>query len=157
MKTTSSSVIEALQAKTSIDWDQLLADILSTFDCVSGTLHQLDADAQILKLVSQRGLPEKLMSMVSNIPVGKGMAGICAERQAPVQTCNLQTDDTGVIRPGAKETKMAGAITVPIVYGGELAGTLGVAKPVAYDFTDAETADLLALAQAIGVRWARAN
>ena len=46
------------------------------------------------------------------IPFGKGMAGICAERREPVSMCNLQTDDSGVARPTAKETKVAGALEV---------------------------------------------
>tara|TARA_B100000745_G_scaffold78586_1_gene47865 strand:- start:4887 stop:5363 length:477 start_codon:yes stop_codon:yes gene_type:complete len=134
-------------------WEPVLDDILAAFDCPTGTLHQLDDTTEQLHLLAQRGIPEKLMPIVGLIPVGKGMAGICAKRKEPVQTCNLQTDNTGNIRPGAKETKMEGAMTVPILDGERLLGTLGVAKPVAYDFSDAETLALTDIAKAIGLSW----
>jgi len=84
------------------------------------------------------------------VPIGKGMAGIAAERRQPVQVCNLQTDNSGVARPAAKETRMEGSIAVPMLVGDGLKGVLGVAKPVAYDFTEAETGSLLEIAAAIG-------
>ena len=155
MTNTSTNIIKQLQAASSTpDWDAILGEILNNFACPTGTLHRLDADSQILKLVVQRGIPEVVLPMVSNIPVGKGMAGICAERREAVQTCNLQTDNSGVIRPGAKETRMEGAITVPILRAGVLLGTLGIAKPVAYDFSSEETQSLLAISEAIAAVWA---
>ncbi len=67
------------------------------------------------------------------------MAGLAAERRKPVQVCNLQTDESGDVRPGGKDTKMAGSVAAPMFdAAGELVGTLGVAKPVAYDFSDEE-------------------
>jgi hypothetical protein len=45
---------------------------------------------------------------------------------------------------------MAGSITVPILADdGALLGTLGIAKPEAYEFGDAETARLLAAARSL--------
>lgn len=150
-----SAIAKQLQANpTAPDWDAILGEILSNFACPTGTLHRLDPDSNILKLVVQRGIPDKVLPMVSNIPVGKGMAGICAERREAVQTCNLQTDASGVIRPGAKETRMEGAITVPILHQGVLLGTLGIAKPIAYDFSSEETQSLLAISEAIAAVWA---
>ena len=61
--------------------------------------------------------------------------------------CNLQTDDSGVARPAAKETKVEGSIVVPMIWEGTLYGTLGVAKPVPYDFTAEEISSLLELAR----------
>src|SRR5438045_3559758 len=92
-----------------------LHQILADFDCQTGTIHVLDADSGMLQLRAQHGLPEALLAKVSTIPVGKGMAGIAAERKEPVQVCNLQTDATGVAKAGAKLTQMAGSITVPIL------------------------------------------
>ena len=93
----------------------------------------------MLDLLAQRGIPESILPMVSKIPVGKGMAGLAAERREPVQVCNLQTDDSGDVRPGAKDTKMEGSVAAPMFDAeGELIGTIGVAKPVAYDFSDDE-------------------
>ena len=56
------------------------------------------------------------------------------------EICNLQTDDSGVARPAARETKVEGSIAVPMLLNGTLYGTFGIAKPVAYDFTKEERA-----------------
>jgi L-methionine (R)-S-oxide reductase len=134
-------------------WQDILDALLAHFNCPTGTLHKLNYSDNMLHLVAQRGIPEFLLPKVSVIPIGKGMAGICAERKAPVQTCNLQTDTTGVVRPGAKETKMEGAITVPVLLNGVLRGTLGIAKPHEYEFGTEEVANLENIANRIGAIW----
>jgi signal transduction protein with GAF and PtsI domain len=124
----------------------VLDRLLAHFDCVTGTVHLLD-DSGMLELLAQRGIPDSIIDKVSRIPVGKGMAGLAAERRKPVQVCNLQTDDSGDVRPAAKDTKMAGSVAAPMFdAAGELVGTLGVAKPVAYDFSDEE----MQLLEAVG-------
>lgn len=123
-------------------WDDLLATLLTHFDCVVGTVHVLQDDG-VLHLTADRGLPPPVRDKVAMVPIGKGMAGIAAERKEPVQVCNLQTDDSGVVRPGAKLTQMEGSIAIPMMNGDQLTGVLGVAKPVAYDFTDDESATLM--------------
>lgn len=89
------------------------------------------------------------MPKVSAIPIGKGMAGIAAERMKPVEMCNLQTDKSGVARPAAKETKVEGSLAAPLIRKDTLYGTIGIAKPVPYDFTEEEIAVLMAIGEAI--------
>ena len=133
-----------------IDWQGLLAEVVSHFGCTTGTLHFLDEQTSLLKLQSQLNIPAFLLPKVSSIAIGKGMAGIAAQRREPVEMCNLQTDESGVARPAAKETKVEGSIVVPMLLEGKLFGTLGVAKPVPYDFTKAEVSDLLEIGREIG-------
>ncbi len=121
-----------------INWQQLLSDIISCFDCTTGTIHFLEENTSILKLQAHQGIPAFLIPKIAEIPIGKGMAGIAAERLEPVEICNLQTDDSGVARPAAKETKVEGSIAVPMLLNGALYGTFGIAKPVVYDFTKEE-------------------
>jgi signal transduction protein with GAF and PtsI domain len=128
----------------------VLDRVLGRFDCATGTIHALDPASGQLRLRAQRGIPPILMERVALIPIGKGMAGIAAERRQPVQVCNLQTDASGVAKPGARETRMEGSVAVPMLVGDDLRGVLGVAKPVAYDFSEAETTFLLEIAAAIG-------
>lgn len=120
----------------------LLQDVIEEFDCTSGTLHRLEE--QKLHLVAHEGIPEPVLDRVETVPIGKGMAGLAAERKEPVQVCNLQTDDSGVARPDARKTGMEGSIAAPIVESDDaLAGVLGIAKPEPYEFTPAERDRLL--------------
>ncbi|HYG38083.1 MAG TPA: GAF domain-containing protein [Cytophagales bacterium] len=133
------------------DWQKFLAKVISTFDCVTGTLHFYDKESKLLKVVVHQGIPPFLIPKIAEIPVGKGIAGIAAERKKPVEMCNLQTDESGVARPAAKETKVEGSIAVPLLYENQLFGTLGIAKPVPYDFTDEEQNTLMKIGEEISL------
>ncbi len=137
------TTLSELLEQTTIDWKAILAHIISAFDCTTGTLHFLNTKTSLLHLEAQIGIPDFLLPKLSEIAIGKGMAGIAAERRQPVEMCNLQTDNSGVARPAAKETKVEGSIAVPLLLNDQLYGTLGIAKPVPYDFTDKEQSDLL--------------
>jgi signal transduction protein with GAF and PtsI domain len=123
--------------------DQVLGKLLEAFQCQVGTIHTVDASTGMLKLRARRGIPDSILDKVKMIPIGKGMAGIAAERKQAVQVCNLQTDTSGVAKPGAKDTKMEGSISAPMLLGGKLYGTLGVGKPVPYEFSDEESNALM--------------
>lgn len=145
--------IESLLASAPPDPETLslvLDRILTRFDCVVGTIHRLERDSGKLHLCAQRGLPDQLLPVVKVLPVGKGMAGLAAERGTPVQVCNLQQDSSGDARPGAKLTHMEGSISLPMLVDGEVRGTLGVAKPTVYEFTADEIVELQRLAETIG-------
>lgn len=124
-------------------YEQVLGKLLAAFDCPVGTIHTVDPATGLLKLRARRGIPESILEKVRMIPIGKGMAGIAAERMQPVQVCNLQTDASGVAKPGAKDTKMEGSISAPMIAGGKLKGTVGVAKPIPYEFSPQEETLLL--------------
>lgn len=135
-----------------LDWNELLDNVIEAFDCSTGTLHLWDADQSALVIRAYRGIPEFLLPKMSTIPIGKGMAGIAAERRAPVQVCNLQTDESGVARPSARDTRMEGSLAAPLMHAGHLYGVIGIAKPVPYDFSDEETNALMKIGDAICTR-----
>jgi len=147
-KTTSIEYLIETINQPAADWDLVLNNIIAHFDCKTGTLHFLD-DKNLLQLKTQEGIPDFLIPKLSTIPIGKGMAGIAAERQKPVEMCNLQTDDSGVARPAAKETKVEGSIAVPMIKNGTLYGVFGIAKPVPYEFSEQEESNLLRLGEAM--------
>lgn len=120
----------------------ILSEVLKAFDCVTGTIHVLNPESKMLELVAMQGIPPVLLDKVSVIPVGKGIAGAAAEQRGPVQICNLQTDTSGVAKPDAKKTQVAGSIAVPILDGEQLKGTLGIGKIEPYDFSEEEVAEL---------------
>lgn len=143
MNSTLNAILSASLSQSTINWQQLLSGIISSFNCTTGTIHLLDKNTMLLKLQAHQGVPEFLLPKMSAVPIGKGMAGIAAERRQPVEMCNLQTDNSGVARPAAKETKVEGSIAAPMLLDGELYGILGVAKSVPYDFTKEEVNELM--------------
>lgn len=105
----------------------------------TGTIHRLDPDKQLLHLAVQVGLPPFMLDVVKTIPVGKGIAGETVVRGGPVTMCNLQTDTSGVAKPGAKQTGVGGALCVPIRRGDTIVGTIGVGTKREHEYTPDET------------------
>jgi L-methionine (R)-S-oxide reductase len=129
---------------------EALDKVLRDFKCVAGTIHVLDDSSGVMKLRAHRGIPDAVLKKVRDVPIGKGMAGLAAERRQPVQVCNLQTDTSGVAKPSAKETKMAGSIAAPMLTrDGMLKGSIGIAKLVPHDFTPAECDQLMRIGTGI--------
>jgi putative methionine-R-sulfoxide reductase with GAF domain len=140
---------------TAEDWQQFLEATTSSFDCLTGTLHRLDPEDQLLKLVAHRGIPPQLMPIIQTIPIGKGIAGVAAERREPMEMCNLQTDTSGVAKPGAKQTQVQGTLAVPVLAGERLCGTLGIGKVVPYEFSEEEKARLMEIARGVAEKLGR--
>ncbi|MDB6171645.1 MAG: hypothetical protein JWL59_956 [Chthoniobacteraceae bacterium] len=137
-----------LQALASGNCSEVLAATLAHFDCQAGTVHRLEDG--VLKLVTSANIPPHIVQLVGTVPVGKGIAGLAAERREPITLCNLQTDTSGQALPAAKQTGMEGSLAVPMLTAGELRGVLGIAKTGAYDWSEAETSLLLAIGTALG-------
>ena len=136
--------------------EKILRDILAKFNSETGTIHRLDESAQLLHLVAQVGLPPQLLDVVKTIPVGKGIAGQVVAQNRPVTICNLQTDTSGVAKPGAKQTGVGGALCVPIRNGEKIIGTLGIGTRREHEYTPAETIALEAAAAEIGTLFSAA-
>jgi L-methionine (R)-S-oxide reductase len=100
--------------------------------------------------------PPPVLDAIRTIPVGKGLAGLAAQRLEPVTVCNLQDDASGQAPPGARATGMEGAITVPCIdAGGTLRAVLGIANRSPRTFTPEEVSGLLDHARAIAEDAAR--
>lgn len=139
---------------TDPDWSTFLNCVIEEFGCTTGTLHRLDAADLHLKLVAHRGIPPQLMPVIQSIPIGKGIAGAAAERREPVELCNLQTDTSGVAKPGAKQTQVQGSLAVPVLDGDRLCGTLGIGKLTAYEFNAEEKERLIQIGREVAARLA---
>jgi len=113
--------------------------IMTALNSETGTIHRLDSEKQLLHLVAQVGLPPFMLDVVKTIPVGKGIAGETVVRGGPVTMCNLQTDTSGVAKPGAKQTGVGGAVCVPIRRGDVIVGTIGIGTGREYEYTSEET------------------
>ena len=115
-----------------------VAEIARRFDARTCTFHRTTAEDQLLELVAQIGLPPRIAELAGHIPFGKGMAGVCAQRREPVTMCNLQTDDSGVAKPAARDTRVEGAVVVPLVAEDRVIATLGIGKGEEYDYSEDE-------------------
>ena len=91
-----------------------------------------------------------MIEVVRTIPVGKGIAGQTVARGGPVTICNLQTDTSGVAKPGAKQTGVGGALCVPLRNGDVVVGALGVGTIRQYEYTPEETRALEEISRVIG-------
>jgi L-methionine (R)-S-oxide reductase len=130
-----------------------LEQVLADFHSETGTIHLLDTQAQLLQLAAQVGLPPQMLDIVKTIPVGKGIAGQTVVQNQPVKICNLQTDTSGVAKPGARATGVGGSICVPIRKDGKVVGTFGIGTMRQHDYTPEETKRLEAVADLIGAKF----
>ena len=104
---------------------------------IAGTVHVRGGDALLLKAAVN--IPPPVIRATETIPKGKGMAGLAWERQKPVATCNLKTDETGDVRPGAKAVDAQAALAIPVRdEAGEVRAVVGIAFLGERDFADDE-------------------
>jgi L-methionine (R)-S-oxide reductase len=124
----------------------VLNAVMRHFTAEMGMIHRLDPGEGHLDLVATSdGVPEPVLAASRRIPLGKGIAGATAQTGKPVSICNIQTDQSGVVRPGAKATGAQGALCVPIFAGERIVGTLGIGVRGERTFSEAETEELLAV------------
>ena len=99
---------------------------------VAGSVHHLRGD--VLVITAAHRLPDPVVRVTATIPRGKGMAGLAWERDVPIQTCNLKTDETGNVKPGARAVDAQAAVALP-VHGpdGGLRAVVGIASDVSAD------------------------
>lgn len=122
----------------------LLDSILRDFSAESGTVHEIRDDGA-LHLRVAIGIPDPVLDIVKFVPIGKGMAGIAAERKCAVNSCNIQHDATGDVRPLARTTGLAGSVCVPVLAAdGRVLGTLGIATYAERTFTTEEEHGMMA-------------
>jgi L-methionine (R)-S-oxide reductase len=113
-------------SETSSDLEQWLRAYVQRHGGVAGTIHLRGESA--LELKAQINIPPKVVEIVRQIPRGKGMAGLAWERDEPVHTCNLKSDESGDVRPGAKAVDANAAVAIPIHdRSGGFRGVVGIA------------------------------
>ena len=106
--------------------DAWLKTFLSDHGGIAGTVHVLQGD--LLKLASSVNIPPPVVKVTEIIPKGKGMAGLAWERDEVVATCNLKSDTSGDVRPGAKAVDAQAALAIPVrAASGSLRAVVGIA------------------------------
>ncbi len=108
---------------------------------IAGTVHELThgGPEPVLTLMASLHIPPPVIEATRIVPRGKGMAGLAWERERPVQTCNLQSDNTGDVRPGAKAVNAQAAVALPVNdREGTLRAVVGIAFAGERDFSEEE-------------------
>ena len=115
---------------------------------VAGTVHVQRGED--LYLTAAHNIPADVVAIVVHVPHGKGMAGMAQVKKEPVQTCNLQTDETGNVKPGAKAVNAQAAIALPVVdSAGAVLAVVGVAWSNEREIDAAEQQSLMELAASL--------
>lgn len=109
---------------------------------IAGTVHRRSAPDE-LELVAAVRIPPPVREIVAKVPRGKGMAGLALERNQPVSTCNIQTDRSGDVRPGARAVDAQAAVALPVVDAkGEVRAVVGIAYAGEKTMSEVELAEL---------------
>lgn len=137
------------KVKQARELSEALGFVVRGFGADTGTLHFLESDGLLHLKASNGNFPPPVLAVINKIPVGKGMAGLAVERAQPVDACNIQTDTSGDVRPGAKATGMEGAIVVPVFDGPRVVGALGIANRKERSFSEQEKEALIAAGRAL--------
>ncbi|HTO88959.1 MAG TPA: GAF domain-containing protein [Thermoanaerobaculia bacterium] len=126
-----------------------LETFLRDHDGVAGTVHVLSGEG-VLELAAAVRIPEKVQEIVRRIPKGKGMAGLAWQRNEPVATCNIQSDENGPVRPGARAIDAQAGLALPVRDArGEVRAVVGIAYREERTFRESEIAGLAAAAASL--------
>src|SRR5688500_14507923 len=118
-----------------------LARFLADHEGAAGTVHL--RRGELLEIAAAVNIPPKVVELTATIPRGRGMAGLAWERDRPVSTCNLATDASGDVRPGAKAVDARAAAALPIHdEAGEVVAVVGIAWADERDVGDDALAEL---------------
>ena len=104
---------------------------------LAGTVHTVRDGA--LAMSAAVNIPPKVIELTRTIPRGKGMAGLAWERDRAVATCNLKSDASGDVRPGAKAVDAQAALAIPVRdAAGNVRAVVGIAFAAERDFSELE-------------------
>jgi len=118
-----------------------LQQILTEVNGTSGTVHLHENGG--LRLAAAVNIPPPVQQIVQWVPNGKGMAGLALQRREPIQTCNLQEDKSGNVKPGAKAVNAQAAVAIPISNSaGDIRAVIGIAFQDEREFTPADLENL---------------
>ena len=127
---------------------QWLESVVAQLGAIAGTVHVKRGED--LYLTAAHNIPPHVVAIVAHVPHGKGLAGVAQVKKQPVQTCNLQTDETGNIKPGAKAVDAQAAIALPVLSEvGAVRAVVGIAWNKEGEIGQDEEKALMKLAAAL--------
>jgi L-methionine (R)-S-oxide reductase len=125
-----------------------LEALIANLGGIAGTVHVQRGED--LYLTAAHNIPPDVVTIVAHVPRGKGMAGAAQIRKQPVQTCNLQTDETGTVKPGAKAVDAQAAVALPVLdETGTVLAVVGIAWSGEGEIGTAQEQAMMRLAAAL--------
>ncbi len=125
-----------------------LQSFIAEHGAAAGTVHLFENGG--LKLAASFNIPPPVQQVVAWVPNGKGMAGLALQRKEPIQTCNLQEDRSGSVKPGAKAVNAQAAVALPVLdAAGEVRAVVGIAFHDEREFTPSDLETLTASASTL--------
>jgi GAF domain-containing protein/anti-sigma regulatory factor (Ser/Thr protein kinase) len=135
----------------SID-DDVMAQLLTRVRQVLGTdtaaVYRLDDEEQTLVAHAAQGLEEDVERGV-RVPIGRGFAGLVAERRAPVRSNELS--ELELVSPMMREKGIVSLLGVPLVVEERLLGVLHVGSREEREFTGDDVALLQLAAERLAI------
>jgi hypothetical protein len=117
----------------------------------AGTVHLRRGEA--LHIGAAHNIPEPVRRITAVVPSGKGMAGLALEQDRPIVSCNIKTDQSGAVRPGARAVDAQAAVAIPVHdQAGQVRAVVGIAFMREGDVPEDELARLRAAAEALPAR-----
>ena len=109
---------------------------------IAGTVHMVTSPEELTLAAAVR-IPEHVKAIVQRVPRGKGMAGLALERDEAISTCNIKTDATGQVRPGARAVDAKAGVALPVHdAAGKVRAVVGIAFTDEKALSESELADL---------------
>jgi hypothetical protein len=127
-----------------------LRTFLTAHGGIAGTVHVRSDEALLLRAAVN--IPPPVVRATESVPKGKGMAGLAWERQRAVAVCNLKTDSSGDVRPGARAVDAQAALAIPVRDdAGGVRAVVGIAFLGERDFSDGDLDRFESAARALPV------
>lgn len=107
-------------------FEEWLRTFLAAHNGIAGTVHERAGDDLCLRAAVN--IPPPVVRATERIAKGKGMAGLAWQRNQSIATCNLKTDASGNVRPGAQAVDAQAALAIPVRdRDGEVRAVVGIA------------------------------
>lgn len=101
-----------------------LTQFLAAEGGIAGTVHyEQDGD---LVLAAAHNIPPEVQAVVAHVRRGKGMAGAAQVQRAPVQTCNLKSEDARLPALARRVNGMAAAALPVLTPDGQVRAVVGI-------------------------------
>jgi GAF domain-containing protein/anti-sigma regulatory factor (Ser/Thr protein kinase) len=135
--------------------EQLLTRVREVLDTDTAAVYELDDEEQTLVARASKGLGGEGVERGVRVPVGRGFAGLVAERREPVRSADIEGLE--LVSPLMREQGIVSLVGVPLVVEDRLLGVLhaGTREPRVFTGDDVALLELAAERLAVALDHSR--